>query len=136
MLRRLFTTFAFTSGIVALTAVTPALAQSAAPLHRQIFDAADVDADGLVSRLEYEGAVAYVFARLDTDNSATLSRYEFARPGLMRSRRFYFIDKNNDGVIVMAEIQAFESGRFGAIDANNDEVITRAEADLYVTGAS
>lgn len=136
MVRSLRPVLAVASVLVALPAVTPAAAQSAAPLHIQVFNAADVNSDGVVSRPEYNDAVSYVFVQLDTDNNGTLSRFEFGRPGGLVTRRFNIIDVTNDGVITLSEMQAFQAGRFGAIDANGDQLITRAEADTYVNGTN
>ncbi|SHE96163.1 EF-hand domain pair [Kaistia soli DSM 19436] len=47
---------------------------------------------------------------------------------------FWFLDRNNDGVIDAAEITAYRTARFNALDTNGDGKLTKAEAIAGLEG--
>jgi len=120
-----------------------AAAQSAEFAH-DMFERADLNNDGRLSRLEFQAAREAVFRRLDVNNDARLTAAEMRdassdlgvrpqrRPGWDQIQRLRAIDRNNDRVVDIHEYRAVSVDRFALADHNRDGVISRFEIDGFV----
>jgi Ca2+-binding EF-hand superfamily protein len=100
-----------------------------------IFDRADRDNDGVITRSEWSGDVE-AFERLDRNNDNLLDRgelrdFEFNDEGFSRPA-FSTLDRNNNGVITSNEWTR-RPDEFRALDSDNDGVLTERE---YRSGAA
>jgi hypothetical protein len=96
------------------------------------FKAMDKNDNGVIDKDEFPGP-AEKFAKIDADNSGTLSKEEIkAHRGARREgagnpeERFKAMDKNGNGVIDKDEFRG-PAERFGKIDADNSGTITKEE---------
>jgi Ca2+-binding EF-hand superfamily protein len=110
------------TGIVALAWSAAAVAQQSTSGNALIderfaFEAADTDADGVVSLPELGRDAAHGFATLDTDGDGKLKAGDLAEhdPAL-----FSKVDANGDGVLTFTEVMANKVRAFGAGDKNQD----------------
>lgn len=112
----------------------PAQAQ---PAGQPLFDRADADGDGVVTRAEWQALRAARFARIDTDGNGVLSQAEASAAAERRAASragtlFARTDADGDGAITRAEFEAagkpWMDRLFSRADANGDGAISRAEA--------
>jgi Ca2+-binding EF-hand superfamily protein len=130
---------------------SPAQAQ---PRHEGGFQRADANADGVVTREEFRSQRLAQFEFIDTNKDAALSQAELdvarqhpmgaRRPPQQREReprgdirRDQFVkapqpmieryDRNRDGQVSAAEIEADRAARFDRADANKDGVLNLQE---------
>lgn len=128
------------AGVAALSGV--AMAQEGGPPHGppRMFERADANNDGVVTRQEFDAARDGHFAEMDANRDGQLAREEMharheGRRGGHHERRghggheghFGRADANNDGNITREEFLAQPSQMFARLDANNDGVISQAE---------
>ena len=118
---------------------SPAPAQSPADAGRALFQRADVNNDGRLSRIEFDAAREGVFARGDADRDGRLTMSELRalrpdgaaapqrRPGRDQIQKLRAIDRNNDRAIDLNEFRALNGERFAAADRNRDGFVTRDE---------
>jgi len=102
---------------------------------RVAFDAADTNADGMVSEAELARDAAVGFSSLDKDRSGTLTQKEL---GPHDPAKFSRIDTNGDGVLSFSEVMVNKTRALAAGDKNNDgglsfeEMIDAVKADQGV----
>jgi hypothetical protein len=126
--------------------LTLALAASPLALAGNDLAALDGDADGSLTRAEYEAAIADGFARIDSDGDGTLSAPEMgtwlrfkgiagARAGTeqLGATQIAVLDQDRDGRLSKAENTHGVETRFAGLDADADGVVTRIE---WQTGGS
>lgn len=118
---------------------SPAPAQTPADAGRALFQRADVNNDGRLSRIEFDAAREGVFARGDADRDGRLTMSELRalrpdgaaapqrRPGRDQIQKLRAIDRNNDRAIDLNEFRALNGERFAAADRNRDGFVTRDE---------
>jgi Ca2+-binding EF-hand superfamily protein len=118
---------------------SPAPAQTPADAGRAMFQQADVNNDGRLSRVEFDAAREGVFARADADRDGRLTMSELRalrpdgapapqrRPSREQLQKLRAIDRNNDRAIDLNEFRALNGQRFAAADRNRDGFITRDE---------
>lgn len=108
-----------------------------------LFETFDLDADGVITKAEIEGAAAARFAAADTDGDGNLSLEEMTAAREARdqerhadrvAKRLERHDTNGDGVLSLEEATAVaKTGRmekmFDRIDADGDGTITKAEVE-------
>lgn len=104
-----------------------------------LFQQADLDGNGRLSRVEFDAARETLFARADAnrDSRLTLSELRALRPegsprprrrlGREQFQRLRGIDRNNDRAVDIAEFRAMGAQRFAGADANRDGYIDRGE---------
>jgi Ca2+-binding EF-hand superfamily protein len=96
------------------------------------FKQLDKNGNGVIDKDEFKGP-AEMFAKIDTDNSGTLTLDEMkaARPKRMENRgnleeRFKQMDKNGNGVIDKDEFKG-PPERFAKIDTDNSGTLSKEE---------
>jgi len=124
-------------------AAWPAAAQSTPAMTEALFERADLNNDGLLSRVEFDAVREGLFARADAneDGRLTLSEARALRPeGGSRERRrpsreaiqsLRSLDRNNDRAIDLGEFRALGSQRFAAADLDRDGSIARDEIAAF-----
>lgn len=121
--------FAGAAGVALAQSQTPAQPQA-----RGVFSM-DANADGTLTRQEFDAARASRFATLDADRNGQLTREEMrAQRGERRHRghrggmhHLTRADANNDGAITREEFLARPTQMFARLDTNNDGVISADE---------
>jgi Ca2+-binding EF-hand superfamily protein len=100
------------------------------------FNALDVDKDGVVSRYEYDGDVA--FAAMDADGDRRLSAVEIdsllgrlAKEGPSAAERIVVADLDHDGQLDENELRKGAEMRFTSMDRNGDGNLDETE---FATG--
>lgn len=134
----LFVLLAATAGPLVLS--QPALAQSApAEMARALFQQADVNNDGQVSRVEFDAGREALFRRADADHDGRLTLTELRtmrpagaptpqrRPSLDQMRKLSAIDRNHDRAVDLNEFRAIGGERFATADQNGDGFIRPGE---------
>lgn len=118
---------------------SPAPAQTPAGAGRAMFQRADVNNDGRLSRVEFDAAREGMFARGDADRDGRLTISELRalrpdgapasqrRPSRDQLQKLRAIDRNNDRAVDLNEFRALNGERFAAADRNRDGFITREE---------
>lgn len=116
---------------ILLFAATPAFAQQ--PV-LEIFDSADANHDGRITRAEFAAAREKQFDRMDRNKDGAVARDDFGiLLGLAPSRgerldRFIAgADANNDKRMTREELRASPLRLFDRADANRDDVVDAAE---------
>ncbi len=117
-----------------------AVAQTAAPQAAQaLFQKADVDGDGRLTRAEFDAARQGRFAQADADHDGRLAMTELRalrpegasqpqrRPSMDQIQKLRAIDRNGDRAIDAAEFRAIGDERFASVDRNRDGSIGRDE---------
>jgi hypothetical protein len=100
-------------------ALVPCVIASAASL-------TDYDQDGLISRIEFESAVAEIAAAADVNGDGLIDGTEF--PWTEADKRLF--DNDSDGKITAVGIQEFRDGMnlaFNALDTDMNDVLDAAE---------
>lgn len=121
----------FSLALCALAFATPAHAQPITPA--TMFDRADADQDGAITRQEFIAARAAAFATLDRngDGALTLSEYRGGAPArvpsVMVSQMFSHLDANRDQALSAAEFNAAPTPGFDRADADGDGVLREGE---------
>lgn len=127
-------------GLAALAiGASPALAQDDdGPRHHGrhgMFSAADANADGVLTRQEFDAAHGAHFAEMDANTDGQVTREErragrrergHGRHG-RRESHLAEADANGDGSITRDEFLAHPLAMFARLDVNNDGVISAAE---------
>jgi Ca2+-binding EF-hand superfamily protein len=118
---------------------TAAPAQTPTGAGRALFQQADVNNDGRLSRVEFDAAREGRFARADADRDGRLTMSELRalrpdgapapqrRPSREQIQKLRAIDRNNDRAVDLNEFRALNGERFAAADRNRDGFITRDE---------
>jgi Ca2+-binding EF-hand superfamily protein len=124
---------------LALTAVSPALAQSGAG-EREIrhvvaqestaklgpFESLDRDADGALSWEEVRNAMVRLFHDADHDSNGSLSGDEI----IFSERLHKLADRNSDGAVDAREAMAETAAVFNLADTNEDGKLSREETTV------
>jgi len=131
----------------ALLLLTSAVALPSTALAQEapaaLFGRADINNDGVVSRVEFDSAREALFARGDAngDGRITLSEVRGLRPeggGDRRQRpnreamgQLRAIDANNDRAVSLGEFRTAGAGRFTQADGDHNGVLSRSEAAAF-----
>jgi Ca2+-binding EF-hand superfamily protein len=101
-----------------------------------VFDGADADHDGVVTRAEFLAARAARFDKMDRNHDGVVSRDDLPRRLRRRAKaagRFDALiaelDRNGDGQVTRAELAAAPPRLFDAADADHDGRVDKAELD-------
>jgi len=118
----------------AVIGVTAAAAPASAKRGFRMFNQADTNKDGSVSKAEYDAARGALFARMDANGDGTIETSELrawirAMPARIRDARFKSLDANGDGKITADEFVARRKAMFDRIDGNGDGAVDKAEYD-------
>jgi len=130
---------------LAIGAAIPSFAgaQSAGFAH-DMFERADLNNDGRLSRVEFQAARETLFRRLDANNDARLTAAEMRdagaglgvrpqrHPGRDQIQRLRAMDRNNDRAVDIHEYRALSADRFVLADQNHDSYISRGELVVFV----
>ena len=118
---------------LAATVSTAAVAQTQVSGMEYLFDRADLNGDGVISRDEFLQVRADAFADFDTDHSGSLSQAELsAALNSDRAKRFVAlafskIDTNGDGKVSHSEWNNNPPRIFDRADSNGDNNLTSDE---------
>ncbi len=103
-----------------------------------VFDGADTDHDGRISRAEFAAARMKEFNRLDRNHDGVVSRDDFARLVKFRpqvgTRLDNWIsarDSNHDGKVTRAELQEAPMTVFDKADTNHDGFVDQKELSAF-----
>jgi Ca2+-binding EF-hand superfamily protein len=117
-----------------LGAAAPAAAQPFGARALAIFDDADTNHDGKVSRAEFSAAREARFDRMDRNHDGAVSRDDFGRllrfrpkAGERLDRWIASADINHDGKVSLAEFRAMPMHLFDLADTNHDGQVDKAE---------
>lgn len=93
---------------------------------------ADANGDGAVTRAEFLSRRSAMFATLDTDHSGGLNQMEFTaflgeKGSRLAGKAFQQIDTDSNGTISQAEWDASPARAFDRADKNDDGVLDAAE---------
>ncbi|HEV8388604.1 MAG TPA: hypothetical protein VGQ35_02115 [Dongiaceae bacterium] len=113
-------------GVLSVALAGPALAVDQPRLQR-FFTLMDADADGQISRPEFQAGKGAVFLAIDQDGSMTLTQNE-----MRLSPEGFKLLAGDDNVVDGEEFIAAEIAAFDAIDRNQDHQIDFAELRDYV----
>ncbi len=121
----------FAAGWIALAGA--AQAQSDAD---RLFQRLDANGDGVITLADLEIVAEKRVARIDLDGDGRITRMEMRtfekRWSEMRTTAIIAqLDKNGDGVIVLAETTPGAGFVFAIADTNNDGKVTRVELSVY-----
>lgn len=123
----------FVVTIALFIAPNVAAAQSTSLDPVELFETADKNGDGAVSRDEFIAARTARFDTLDANHDGTLTNGEFsaAAKGLkgrvMAPLMFAQFDANSDGHITRQEFASAPTPGFDSADANRDGVVSQVE---------
>ena len=119
------------AGLIGLTA-----AAAPADAHRglRMFDRADADNSGKMSRAEFDAARNARFVRIDANKDGTLEISELRAwwrtlPSRFRDARFKALDADGDGKVGAEEYVARRKATFTRIDADKSGTVDKAEFD-------
>lgn len=102
-----------------------------------LFDRADADGDGKVTRAEYVTAREAQFGRMDRNGDGVVSKADFPRAAkrpAAQGRLDQFIaeaDVNRDGAVSKDELSQASVPVFDRADTNHDGTIDQAEAAAF-----
>lgn len=113
----------FTASILAACAIAGA-ASAGRSHHARLFNAADANNDGVVTRQEFDSGREALFARLDADHNGQLARADRAHHRHDRARR---AGANHDGAISREEFLQQPAQMFERLDANDDGTLSAHE---------
>lgn len=105
----------------------PAFADGGATM--RLFERADTNADGVVTKAEARSAQAGWLARADANGDGVVSRAEAreTRRAKRVAQRFERADANGDGALDRAEFMRRAEQAFQRLDADRDGVVTIEE---------
>ncbi|MCY4393679.1 MAG: EF-hand domain-containing protein [Rhodospirillaceae bacterium] len=119
------------AGLIGLTA-----AAAPANAHRglRMFDRADANKDGKVTRAEFTAARSARFAGIDANKDGALEVSELRAwkrtwPSRARDARFKALDADGDGKIGVEEFVAQRKAQFTGIDSDKNGAVDKAEFD-------
>jgi hypothetical protein len=122
------------TALLAATVGTPAAAGFAGHDPLAVFDQADADHDGRVSRDEFRAARSARFAQMDRNGDGVVSRDDFTRflkfrpqAGARIDAMLAEADANHDGKVSRAELDAAPATLFDRADTNHDGFVDKAE---------
>lgn len=98
----------------------------------RLFDRADANKDGKVSKAEFAAFREARFVKIDVNKDGVITREEIrvaikARFDERRARRFGRLDGDKDGKVTEADFVARAKARFAKLDTNKDGVVSREE---------
>lgn len=125
-------TLLLAAGVAATALTAPAFAEGPKAGRAKMFDQADANKDGKVSKDEFAAMRDGFFAKLDADKDGVVTRAELrqtakARRDERRGRRFGRLDGDKDGKVTEADFMNRAKARFAKLDANKDGVLTQEE---------
>jgi len=94
---------------------------------RQVFNRADTNHDGYMSRAEFGARMAVVINRVPPDSAAAPTKEQAQKMLDAANAAFNAVDTNHDGKLSFAETSARPLAAFDAMDTNHDGVLTLAE---------
>lgn len=135
--------------ILALTFATPLLAQTRTPAApagnvtraqveaqvKQVFDLADTNKDGFMSRAEFAKRMAAVLNRTPPGTAGAPSREQAQKMLNAADAAFNAVDTNHDGKLSRKEAGARALAAFDLMDTNHDGIVTPAEKRAARNGA-
>lgn len=134
--------------LLTLSVAPPALAQafgggSFGAQGMAVFDKADSNHDGVITRSEFVTARNANFSRMDRNNDGVISNADFARLASFRpqmAEQFETViaraDTNGDGKVTRGEFQVAPIPLFELADTNQDGNVTKAELDAFKAAKS
>ena len=136
---------ASTLAALAMVAAVPSFARAqSAELAHDMFERADLNNDGRLSRVEFQAARETLFRRLDINDDARLTAAEMReagsdlgvrpprQPGRDQVQRLRAVDRNNDRAVDIHEYCLVSAERFALADQNRDGFISRSEIAGFV----
>ncbi len=108
---------------------------------RHLFERADADKDGVITRAEVDAMHAEMFARIDADGDGFASKEELAKARekadqerkekrmTKSQKRFQRMDADGDGQLSAEEFAARGAPMFERLDTDGDDAITREEIE-------
>ena len=94
---------------------------------KQVFNLADTNHDGFMSRAEFAARMGVVINRLPPDSSAAPTKEQAQKMLDAANNAFNAVDTNHDGKLSLTEASARPLAAFDAMDANHDGILTLAE---------
>lgn len=114
--------------------VAPAAAQSAGSRAAAMFDNADANGDGLITRAEFAAARAGRFDKMDRNKDGAISQADLPRMKRaadklkpMLDMMINQADANRDGKVTRAEMANAPMPIFDRADTNNDGALDKSE---------
>jgi Ca2+-binding EF-hand superfamily protein len=121
-------------GLLAMAATTQAAGQRGSMDPMEVFEHADANHDGNITRAEYVAARAAKFDELDRNHDGFLTDADFPRLKKMggdRAQKFQTmlqkLDTDHDGKVSRDEFVNGGGAMFDMADANHDGVVDQAE---------
>lgn len=122
----------------AMAAAMPAMGRMFGGGAGAVFEGADTDHDGRISRAEFAAARDRQFDRLDRNHDGVVSRDDFSRlmrfrpeAGARLDRWIAAADANHDGKVTRAELHAAPMRMFDLADTNHDGFVDQAELAAF-----
>lgn len=94
---------------------------------KQVFNLADTNHDGFMSRAEFAARMGVVINRLPPDSTAAPTKEQAQKMLDAANNAFNAVDTNHDGKLSLTEASARPLAAFDAMDANHDGILTLAE---------
>ena len=122
------------AGAAILAAAAPAAAQDFGERAAAMFDGADANNDGQITRAEFSAARLTRFDKMDRNNDGAVSRADLPRMKRVAKKVEPLIDMlikqsdaNRDGKVTRAELAGGPAPIFDRADANGDGALDKAE---------
>lgn len=124
------------AALIAASITFPAYAAEHGKGGHSKFDKLDTDDSGTISREEFDAQRGAMFSKADADGNGSLNAEEMGRlhelrhaerRAAMHARMMAHLDKDGDGQVSQAELDAMAEKRFSRMDADGDGSLTQDE---------